>query len=515
MYTTKHLEALQREINKHKLHCMDPYKPRSRPSKEQLTVLKEVSKSMIYLVAGNQFGKSQIGARIIAWKFEENHPYWRRPNKHQCVDKTCDSFNIECTDFAKDEYKCKECGTVWVDWAEEPLTLILAGRVMKQVGELWDKKIKPYLGKEGKDYKVVKAGGALDHVLNLKNGNKILFLTHDKAEQAREKAQGFTAHHVWLDEMPSSHKYIEELQRRIDARMGQFISTFTPKRPNPVIRQMVDNVDPRVGIKFKYGKLDNPIYANRKELEIAKLKGIPEAEQNCILYGDWLDSSDAAFTYNDEILIDKPDNYSNEWAHVFSIDPAAGGKNGYVLIGINPISKKPFVAQAGYIKVDGDLATYVSKISRILNTHNVVRKIYDPAEKWFLNEMHSKKINGWMAADKSDKTRLIINLQNFLESGKIEIDKKLVDLIKELKEAEWDDKPSRYGLIKNSTKYHISDSLQYAVMHLPKVEDSVAGMSYHGRILKAHELQEEAKQSRKRGQKSRYKMLMRKSRKIW
>jgi len=515
MYTQKQLDALKKRVDEQKLHCMDPFKPASRPSPQQLEVLMECSLDFVYLVAGNQFGKSQIGARILAWKFEENHPYWERPNSQVCYDKRCGSHNIELVDSDLDEYRCKECGNTWIDWAQEPLTLILAGRVMKQITELWDKKIRPYLGKEGVDFKVVKAGGSLDHVLNLKNGNKIIFLTHDKADHAREKAQSFTAHHVWLDEMPSSHKYVEELQRRVDARRGQFISTFTPKSPNPVIRQMVDNVDPLIGKKFKFGKLDNPIYRNVKEKEIAKVANLPEAERNCILYGDWLDSSDAVFRFGDHNIINTPDNYDKQWPHTLAADPAAGGKGGFILIAQNPHTGRPYIADAFYLKVEGDLTTYVSKISRILNTHNIVRKVYDPSETWFQNEMIRNKIYGWMQADKTDKTALIMHLQKELESDKIDIDSELVELLTELNDAEWDPNPAKFGHIKNSTKYHLCDALQYGIFHLPKVDVVPQHMTRDARLFMASELEEEARAAKRKGNKGKYTMLMRKSRKIW
>lgn len=514
--TQAHLDALKAERQKQKQLCIDPYKPSSRPSEQQDTVLKEVTKQLVYLVAGNQFGKSQIGARILSWKFQDNHPYWRRPNKKQCFSKECNSHNIQCIDHDMDEYICNDCERTWIDWGDEPLTLLVAGRVMKQIEELWEKKVQPFLGKEGVDYKIRKDGGALSSVVNLKNGNKIIFFTHDKAEQSREKVQSFVAHHVWLDEMPSSHKYIEEFQRRVDARRGQFIATFTPKAPNPVIRQMAENVDPLVGIKFKFGKLDNPIYRNRKEQEIAKLAGLPEAERNCILYGDWMDSSDAVFQFPETSIQPLPEDYSKlGWPHLFSIDPAAGGKTGYCIIGIRPLDKMPFVVEAGYMKVEGNTARYMSNIIRKTTEYHVVRKVFDPAERWFSNYLTENREYGWMEAYKQDKTQLIIGLQKQLESGKLLIFNELTELISELKDAEWDDNPSKFGKIKNSTKYHICDALQYAINHMPKIEDSYEAMTPHARMVMKSTAQREAKRATAKGQHKRAKLLMKRSRNIW
>ena len=59
-----------------------------------------------------------------------------------------------------------------------------------------------------------------------------MFTSHDKAEQAKDKVQSFVAHDFWLDEMPSHASYMEEAQRRVDAKRGQFRATFTPKSRN-------------------------------------------------------------------------------------------------------------------------------------------------------------------------------------------------------------------------------------------------------------------------------------------
>lgn len=513
--TEKHLDALKALEAEQKQLCIDPFKPSSRPSEQQLEVLKEVSKYLVYLVAGNQFGKSQIGARILAWKFEENHPYWRRPNKHQCFSKECDSHNVHCIDFDMNEYECRDCGRQWVDWGDEPLTLLVAGRVMKQVEELWEKKIRPFLGVEGQDFKVRKDGGALSSIINLRNGNKIIFFTHDKAEQSREKVQSFVAHHVWLDEMPSSHKYIEEFQRRVDARRGQFLATFTPKAPNPIIRQMADNVDETIGIKFKYGKLDNPIYRNRKEQEIAKVATLPEAERNCILYGDWMDSSDAVFHYDDETVIPRPDHYSRTWAHTYIIDPASGGKTGYCIIGIDPISKIPAIVESGYLKVDGNIDRYVSDILTKLNQYNIVRKIYDPEANWFVTQMNKYQNYGWMAAYKKDKTKLIMNLKSKLEGKELLIFEGQVELLNEFKEAEWDDNPSRFGKIKNSTKFHICDASQYGAYHLPELPEDHSHMTPHAKMVMKSDLQREAKKARAKGNRKKASYLLKRSRSVW
>ena len=144
----------------------DPNKPDSRPTEQQLEILQDINTiPHRYALGGNQSGKSQTGGRECAWVFEDNHPYWNRPE----------------------------------EWGDQPLTMIVVARTSAQFEEeLWKKKIKPFL-KNG-EYTEQNAGGVLKKVTHKKNKNTILFFSHHAQEEAREKIQSFTAQWLLQDE---------------------------------------------------------------------------------------------------------------------------------------------------------------------------------------------------------------------------------------------------------------------------------------------------------------------------
>ena len=216
--------------------CYDPFKVNSRPTERQDQILRDQTHRIIYVVAGNQSGKSTLGGRETSWFFQETHPYWERPGKLHC--HHCKSKNFEAIQNnggGEEEYRCHDCKKVWVDWGTEPLTLIVSGKVSKMVTELWEKKIEPFL--EPGTYKVSKEGVALSSVTNLENGNKIIFLSHEKAIKSKDKIQSYVAHFVWIDEMPDHYLYIEEAIQRVTSKLGRLICTFTPKTSNPEVKE--------------------------------------------------------------------------------------------------------------------------------------------------------------------------------------------------------------------------------------------------------------------------------------
>jgi phage terminase large subunit-like protein len=241
-------------------------------------------------------GKSSVAAREIAWIVNENHPTWKRPDR----------------------------------WGEEPLLIIVAGQGRQQMeAELWGKKIKPFL--EQSEWEEKRVGGILNFVVHKRKGHKIMFLSHNESsESARQHMQGYVAHYVWLDEMPRHLSILEELQRRVDARKGYLIATFTPKATNESIRKIVEVMVPPIGKRYRLSKLDNPLYAKQREVELQKLHGYSDAWKNTVLYGDWHVGDEAVYDFNaDFAIVDEIPHYSASWRHVVSVDPALKSKFGF------------------------------------------------------------------------------------------------------------------------------------------------------------------------------------------
>lgn len=489
--------ALKRKEQLQRLNCIDPHNLNSRPTARQQVVLDDIIHLLVYVVAGNQSGKSSLGGRIVAWKFEENHPKWERPNSKYCHICKSDNFTSEVHKGVT-RFQCEHCGQKWLDWGNEPLLILVAGRVGAQVMELWRTKIEPFL--EPDCYKVDKIGKVIQSVEHKKNGNKIIFTSHDKASESWTKVQSYVAHHVWLDEMPSDHKYIEELQRRVDAKMGQFFATFTPKSRNLRITKMVDGVDPSIGIKYKMGKFDNPIYHGREEEERAKIKDLSPEDQANILEGDWLGITGKVFTYEPyKHTVELPENYTRDWAHVLAIDPAASGMAGLIVAAQDPSEKRWIIIKAMYLegKAPSDLVIDAEK--EVIGL-NVVRRVYDPKEAGFMKEAVKLGLTYNGVYNKSQrKGELITNLQEALKDGWLQFLPHLSDMKEEFDTAEW--QSGVEDKIKNSTKYHLLDAMQYLVDNLPKIEPEKMKLSRDAALLLAHQLERQAEQEARENKK--------------
>ena len=452
----KQLEAaLERQIQAAKNLAIDPANLASRPSEKQQAILEDSESLHIYCVAGNQSGKTQLGARIVTWKFNENHPYWNRRT----------------------------------EWGDEPLLIIVAGRVSDQLNEIWRSKLKPML--EPGSFTEHFSQRVIKEVHHKENGNKILFTSHDKAEQAKDKVQSYVAHHFWLDEMPSHASYMEEAHRRVDARRGQFFATFTPKSRNEEIRHMVDHADESIASVYRMGKLDNPIYKGREVEEWAKISHLPKKVQDNIMKGDWLDGDDAVFKYSkDEHSQALPTTYTTQWPHVISYDPASSSNSGLTLLAFDQVEDQWWVVDSRYIKHSSP-SEHIEWLEKYMAPFDIIRRVCDN-EPWFYNEYVKQTGKSWLpVAEKTQrKKELIAKLQDALAYHSLKFKPGLKDLEREFSTAEW--KPGFEGeKIKNSQKFHLIDSLQYGFDVLPKVEKKEI-KDYHVRLREAAEATEAA-----------------------
>ena len=468
----------------------------SRATEKQDEVLRDVWSRHKYVIAGNQSGKSSLKARDIAWKFMETHPYWQRPNSKRCMNKLCGSteFDIKCenSDMSTAVFACKKCDTKWMDWRDDKLNMLIGSKTSQLTQELWDEKLEPYL--EGVKIKVERAGTSIKTVKNIDPdspgyGNKILFFSHDNAKLASKRVQSLTLHDVWLDELPDDWKLVEELHRRVDAKRAQFCATFTPKTPNPEVRRIIDEGDPEIVAKYKFGMLDNPAYANRKEEQLKALQGMSEAQKNCVLYGDWLDGDEKVFLFSKENnVIEKIPNYKTDWPHVISVDPAMS-VTGWSLACWSPNEGKWFILRSGYIKADKEQdspKTIIGKVERMISKYNIVRRIYDPHETWWMTTAREEFGVSYIAVPKKTerKKELLMNLIKAIGERKILFVDDQKECFDELHRADWH--PDKDFVIRGSTHLHIIDSLQYLFDLLPNnVEKLKQGITRDQAIMDA------------------------------
>jgi len=450
----KLLAAAKKKLRLKKLQeCFDPNDLESKPTNKQTEVMEDILSTVKVIRSGNQAGKTATGARETVWKFLDTHPYWeRRP-----------------------------------EWNKEPLTLVVSSEGHQQLVDIWEQKIHPFL--DDSDITVEKDKGYLRRVIHKVNGNKILFIPHNS--NAQKKTQGLVCHDFWIDEMPSDKRFVDEALERVQSKQGQLRLTFTPTVINEDIRIWCDDMPKALGRVYILSRLDNPIYADRVEELIAKYEGMPEAEKRMRLHGDWIKPQGAIFDWDKgRNYIPLPDSYNKGWEHIYGIDPAYSGYTGYVLFARDPDKLDWWLIKSGYIKGQAP-SDLVVESNKIMEGYNIVRKVYDPHESAFYKEAAKLRIYYTGVYNKTGrKAALVRNLQEMVMSGKLNIARgKNDEAIRELDSAQWSETSD--GRIKNSTKYHILDSMQYVVDNLPPApkKKTQRQMGYYERIIDEHEKQ--------------------------
>lgn len=441
----KRLERLQKQDS------FDPITPGSKPTKQQQDIFKDIERIQYrWVVAGNQSGKSQLAAREIAWILNDNHPFWSRPSR----------------------------------WGDEPLLIIVAGQDRKLMEiELWEKKLALYLDKS--EWRQSRQGGTLQYVENRRTGDKVIFLSHsDSSEKNRKHMQGYVAHYVWLDEMPSKVGILEELQRRVDARRGYLLATFTPKFRNDAIRKVVDSGSEPLAKKYRLSKLDNPLYRDRINEEIEKLEGYNESYRNAILYGEWMVGEAAVYDWNPEFMEEEPEGYSYAWRHCLSVDPALKSKCGFTLWAEQPRSGIWYLVKDDYIENILDPESLALAIEEKIKGYNIVRRISDTMA-WFTGSASKLGINYMVPYDKnSRKDELIKGLQSALSKGTVKIAPWCLMFKEEIQGCQWSETSDR---MINSSSYHTLDASQYFIDSKPKYDDSVPQMEWHEMLRRGNQ----------------------------
>ena len=177
------------------------------------------SPTNLYLLANglvtHNSGKTSTVSRVFAWLLNETHPYWTRPKA----------------------------------WANEPLLMIICGRTGKQIEESLLRRILAFF--PAGEIREVRTGNQIQKIVHRDTGNTIIFQSYENINQARERVQSYTAHVVWVDEMPSSFSLFDELLRRVQAKSGFFFATFTPLVINADIRKFCDNLSDKLGTVYR------------------------------------------------------------------------------------------------------------------------------------------------------------------------------------------------------------------------------------------------------------------------
>lgn len=409
----------------------------SRPTRAQRELLRDINTIPVrWAVSSNRGGKSQCGAREAAWLFERNHPW----------------FNV-------DAY-----------FGDTPLLMLILGKKSEQMETaIWEKKIKPFLTPG--TYKEVRTGNSLQKVVGLSGkckGNIILFQSHNNAGEARKNIQGYDAQWAWIDEMPEDARLVSEVIMRITTTGGRFLATFTPLVYNPQVRRMVDNAELPIGKKYKLLLVDNPSIQENLEEVLAMIRAncADEADFKARVYGEWVSPGSRVSSYeSEEHMSQLPLTYDRTWRHVAAIDPSASGLTGLTLWAEHPKSGVWYNILAKYM--DGKAAfELVDDIEKEIAGCNIIERVCDPNPAGYYQELARRGIKYRPVSDKANNKQHLIEKANvaFLQ-GKIRLTEASLALEEELIACTWDEKVD--GRIVNGSRYHLFDSLQYAVYALP------------------------------------------------
>lgn len=465
----RRLESLNRK------DAFDPVDPESRPTAPQQEVIDDFGKVRTqWIVAGNQSGKSQTCARLVSWVAEDMHPTWKRP----------------------------------AAWSNEALLILICARTGKQIEEsLWPK-IKSYLSPG--TYKEVRLGNILQRV-ELENGNRLVFQSLENPNVAAERIQSYVAHLVWIDEMPPTEKVLSEAMVRRNTRDGYFLASFTPLVVNEQIKRMVDAADGEHTKKYTFRMFDNPAYSTpeRQQEILASMAHLPQHVRDTRLYGAWSSNDQAVYHFHYEKMVIFPQEYSRLWRHVESVDPAIKSALGYTLWAEDPKTAMWYCVKAKYFRgiyVPTDLVEAVRQES---DGFNIVRRISDPHEAWYIHTAASRGIS-YMGVHKKNerKQELIKQLQQFL-GQRILLSPDCTDLQAEFQECRWSD--SAEGKIVNASSYHLLDSAQYFCDNIPKPEQRIHSTGWEDYLYKANRVRLE-KQDKLREKQE--KMVIRRGRQL-
>lgn len=461
--------------------CFDPAVPGSKPTLSQESVFRDFGTvKRQWIVAGNQSGKSATCARIVTWFMTDTHPHWKRP----------------------------------IHWGSEPLLTIVAGRTGKQIEDSLLPKLVSFL-EEG-TYKIVRIGNIAQRI-EFTNGNRIIFQSLENPNIARERLQSYVAHLVWVDEMPANIGIINELILRVQSRNGSFLASFTPLMRNLDIQKLVEAESLPQGKKYTFAMLDNPLYSDpqRKAEIMESMATLPESVRNTRLYGAWSSSDSHVYYFEPSTMVEVPPNYSPSWRHVEASDPALQSKFGFTLWAENPDTGIWYCVKSDYISGIYVPDAVVEEIKNRTQGYNIIRRIADPHESWYLHTASSKGLVYVTPYNKnSRKGELIKNLQTALGTT-IKIAPWCSDLIDELVSCQWSDTTA--GRIINSSSFHLLDSAQYFVDCKPRWDGIAFTKPWHAELREGNAIRkktEKIKQAIRVSSRSKWTIGPRGSRKL-
>jgi phage terminase large subunit-like protein len=381
-------------------------------------------------LCGNS-GKTSVGARTCAWLLAETHPHWTRPKA----------------------------------FGKESLQIVVLGRNSKQIEESIYRRIKSYFP-EGA-LKENRIGNIMQSVKHRTTGNTIIFQSYENENQARERVQSFSAHFVWIDEMPSTLALLTECLTRVQAKDGYLMATFTPLILSQEVRKWCDTLDKSAGSTHRFKMFDNPIYTpDRQAVILAKMESLPEHVRNARLYGEWIAADSAVYYWDEKLMMEDPRDYSPSWRHVESSDPAISSAHGLTVWAEDPGTGVWYLIRAEQLVGYKDNQGFLEEVLKRTKGLNIVKRIYDTASTSYAATAQRFGIHYTGVYHKVG--RKIEMIQNFQASlgTKIRIASWCIQFVDQLTDCHWAENAE--GKIVKSSKFHMLDSACYFVDCMPK-----------------------------------------------
>ena len=193
------------------------------------------------------------------------------------------------------------------------------------------------------------------------------------------------------------------------------------------------------------------------------------------------------YNYNPTQHRADPAHYHPSWPHMIVVDPAASGKAGVMFFAHKPGGTEWFIVRGDY--VSGAAASdLLDEIDEMTAGYNIIRRVSDPHEAWFIKEGHKRKQYYLGVPKKNErKKELIKNLQEALNDGKIKLTGWVPLLVAELESCMW--KEGADDKIIGSSRFHLLDCAQYGVDMLPKIKDLPEQHGWQQQLKLAHRKQ--------------------------
>lgn len=350
----------------------------------------------------------------------------------------------------------------------EPRLVLVAARTGKQIEESLLPKIRSYL--DPGTYKEIRIGNIIQR-LEMDNGNRIVFQSLENPHVARERLQSYVAHLAWIDEMPPTDEIIDEILRRLQARSGLLLGSLTPLVENLRIQRRIDGAVAPHGRKYQFSMLDNPIYADpaKRAKIIEELSHLPEAVRNTRLYGSWSPSSYAVYSF-DYVTACRtlPEHYTRSWRHVEAVDPALKSALGLGIWAEDPATGHWYLAHSEEISGIHEPEALVRAVQARTATYNIVRRVSDPHEVWYIQTAGRLGIKYIGVHDKNRRKGELIKQAQGLLGVRVFIPPHNTEFIDQVMGCKWAD--SDHDRIVNASSKHMCDQWHYFCDNIPRWE---------------------------------------------